>query len=100
MSALLACSTLVALRMSGRRWGVPGAGTVVLTLACSAAAAIGLDAVTSLVSAVQTHSGVLTAAAATFVEEFGEALTALAFLVTVRWQGAHWLPAGQSVRQQ
>jgi hypothetical protein len=84
----VAALSLVALYAAGRRWRVAAAGPVVLALACYAFAAIGLDAVTSLVGAVQTTTGPLTAAAATFVEELGEALTALALLVTVRWQAA------------
>jgi len=49
------------------------------------AAALGLDAITSAVAAVQDHVGALSAAASTFVAELGEALAALFVLVTVRW---------------
>jgi hypothetical protein len=84
----IAAVSLVVLFATGRRWRVAAAGPVVVALACYALAAIGLDAVTSLVAAAQTVTGPLTEAAATFVEELGEALTALALLVTVRWQAA------------
>lgn len=90
----LAAVSLVALLAAGRRWRVAAAAPVVLALACYAFAAIGLDAVTSLVAAVQSTTGPLTQAAATFVEELGEALTALVLLVTVRWQAA--APARES----
>ena len=93
-SVALAVAALAALWLLGRRWGVPATGPVVLALALYAGAAIGLDAVTSVVAAVQAHAGALSDAAATFVEELGEALTALTLLVVVRWQGR------QSVRQQ
>lgn len=85
-SVLAAGASLTALWVLGRRWGVPATGPVVLALVLYAAAALGLDAVTSLVAAVQVSAGALTEAAATFVEELGEALTALVLLVTVRWQ--------------
>jgi hypothetical protein len=80
--------SLVVLYAAGRRWRVAATVPVVLAMACYAFAAIGLDAVTSLVAAIQSTSGALTEAAATFVEELGEALTALVLLVTVRWQAA------------
>jgi hypothetical protein len=87
-SVLLAVTALAVLRWAGRRWGVPATGPVVLALALYAAATLGLDVVTSLVASLQTQVGALSDAAATFVEELGEALTALVLLVTVRWQGA------------
>jgi hypothetical protein len=89
----LAVAALVVLWVLGRRWGVAAAGPVVGALALYAGAAIGLDAVTWLAAAVQTHAGALSATATTFVEELGEALSAFVLLVTVRRQG-------QSVRQQ
>jgi hypothetical protein len=87
-SVVLAAAALAALWLLGRRWGVPATGPVVLALALYAGAAIGLDVLTSVVTAVQEHAGALTAAATTFVEELGEALTALILLVVVRWQGS------------
>lgn len=87
-SVLLAVAGLGVLSVLGRRWGVSATRPVVTALALYAGAAIGLDAVTWLIAAVQAHAGALSAAAATFVEEFGEALTALVLLVTVRWQAS------------
>jgi hypothetical protein len=87
-SVAVAVATLTVLWVLGRRWGVAAAGPVVLALAVYAAAAIGLDVVTALVAAVQTHAGALQAAAATLVEELGEALAALVLLVTVHRQAA------------
>src|SRR4051794_23593056 len=87
-SVLVTVVVLGALVALGRRWGVPAAGPVVLALAVYACAALGLDVVTWAVAAVQSHAGALSAAATAFVEELGEALTALTLLVTVRWQGA------------
>jgi hypothetical protein len=87
-SAGITVLSLVALAVLGRRWGVAAAGPVVLAMALYAGAAIGLDQVTSVLSALQSHTGALTAAAADFVEELGEALSVLILLVTVRWQAA------------
>ncbi|MEI4273218.1 hypothetical protein TEK04_15940 [Klenkia sp. LSe6-5] len=66
----------------GRAWRVPGSRDVVLALAVYALAALGLDRVTGLVAGLDP--GPLPVAAATFVEELGEALAALAVLVVVR----------------
>jgi hypothetical protein len=107
VSVLLTTVALVALTVSGWRWQVPAARPIVLALAVYAAAALGLDAGTAAAVAAQSHAGALTAATSTFIEEFGEAVTALLLVVTVRWH----LPdppavvdeigdAGQSVRQQ
>jgi hypothetical protein len=93
VSVLLAVAGLTALWIAGRRWRIRATGPVVLALAFYAVTAIGLDAVTSLVAAVQSDAGALTAAASTFVEELGEALTAMGVLVTVRWQAAAAGPA-------
>ena len=76
---------LGALAACGRRWGIAAAGAVVLALGIYAAAALGLDAVTSLLVSLQDGVGVLTYAAATFGEELGEAVAALFVLVTLRW---------------
>ena len=84
-SVLLAAVALVALIVTGRRWDVPAARPLVIALALYAVAALGLDAVTAAAVAAQSHVGTLTAAASTFIEEFGEAVTALLLLVTVRW---------------
>ncbi|NYJ05888.1 hypothetical protein [Petropleomorpha daqingensis] len=88
VSVVLAALGLGALAVLGRRWAVSATRPVVTALALYALAAIGLDAVTWLIAAVQAQPGALSAAAATFVEEFGEALAALVLLVTVRWQAA------------
>jgi hypothetical protein len=94
-SMLLTAAGLGALWAVGRRWGVAATRPVVVALAFYAAAAIGLDAVTWLFAAVQTEAGELSQAAATFVEELGEALTALVLLVTVRRQSHRvGLPSG------
>jgi hypothetical protein len=77
---------LVLLTVTGRRWGVRGAGAVVLAMAVYAAAALGLDLLTGAVGAIRGHWGPLSAATATFVEELGEALTALLLLAVVRRQ--------------
>ena len=87
-SALLAAVALGVLWRLGRRWAVPGTGPVVTALGLYAVAALGLDAATTVLSSVQDHAGALSEAGAVFVEELGEALTALAVLVTVRWQTA------------
>jgi hypothetical protein len=79
---------LSALWLAGRRWAVAAAGPVVLALACYAAVALGLDLLTGLAAAVQDHVGSLTETAATFIEELGEALSALLLLVVLRWQAA------------
>ena len=84
-SALLSGVALVVLTVVGRRWGVPATRSVVLALGAYAAAAVGLDAVTGAVEAAQTHAGALSGATASFVEELGEAITALLLVVTVRW---------------
>lgn len=79
-----AVATLVGLPLlavAGRAWRVPRAGAVVTALALYALAALGLDQVTGLVAAIDPAP--LPDAAATFVEELGEALTALALLVVV-----------------
>jgi len=91
-SVVLATGALAALWLLGRRWGVPATGPVALALALYAGAAIGLDAVTSVVAAVQAHAGALTDVATVFVEELGEALTALILLVVVRWEGSRTAP--------
>jgi hypothetical protein len=84
---------LPAVWWAGRRWSVPAAGTVTLALAAYAAAALGLDQVTALVGLV--WSGPITRAFATFLEEGGEAGTALLLLAAV----VRWLPssAGKGV---
>jgi hypothetical protein len=87
-SVVLAVAALGALYVLGRRWGVAATRPVVTALALYAVASIGLDAVTWLIAAVQAQPGALSAAAATFVEELGEALAALVLLVTMRWQAA------------
>jgi peptidoglycan/LPS O-acetylase OafA/YrhL len=82
---LLTGLVLAALRLGGRRWGVGAARPIVVALGAYAAAALGLDAVTTAIEAAQAHAGALSAAASTFVEELGEALAALFVVVSVRW---------------
>jgi hypothetical protein len=65
----------------GRAWRVPRTGAVVLALAAYALAALGLDQVTGVVTALDPAP--LPDAAATLVEELGEALAALVLLVVV-----------------
>jgi hypothetical protein len=77
---------LAVLTVTGRRWGVAAARPVVLAFGIYAAAALGLDAVSALLVALQDGVGVLSRAATTFGEELGEAMSALFVLVTVRWQ--------------
>ncbi|MGY1615363.1 hypothetical protein ACI797_01335 [Geodermatophilus sp. SYSU D00691] len=84
----LTVAGLVVLRVTGRRWAVPGAGAVVLAMAVYAAAALGLDVVTGAVGAIRGSWGPLTDATATFVEELGEALAALFLLAVVRRQSS------------
>jgi hypothetical protein len=85
IGVLITGVVLRALVSAGRRWAVPAARPVVVALAVYAAAALGLDAITSLLEASQDHVGVLWAGAATFVEELGEALAAIFVVVSVRW---------------
>jgi Zn-dependent protease len=82
---LLTGLVLAALMLGGRRWGVGAARPIVVALGAYAAAALGLDAVTTAIEAAQAHAGALSAAASTFVEELGEALAALFVVVSVRW---------------
>jgi hypothetical protein len=85
----LAAAALGGLAATGRRWGIAGARPVVVALAAYAAAALGLDAIGSAVLALHP-SALLLAAGSTFVEELGEAVTALIVVVAVRWN----LPPG------
>lgn len=82
---------------TARRWGVPAGPPVVVALGLYALAALGLDAVTGLVGG----TGVVADAVSTFVEELGEALTALLVLASVWWSlPAARQPSPRSVRQQ
>lgn len=97
---VLTVVALTVLTVTGRRWGVATAQPVVLALGVYAAAALGLDAVTSFVVSLQDGVGPLTRAAATFAEELGEALAALLLLVTLRWNlPAAGSPASLSTRR-
>ena len=87
---LLTLVGLPALWWAGRRWSVPAAGAVTFLLALYAAAALGLDQVTSLVRALS--GGPVSLALATYLEEGGEAVTALLLLARV----ARWLPPRRS----
>ncbi|MGY1727133.1 hypothetical protein ACI79J_09165 [Geodermatophilus sp. SYSU D01062] len=77
----VAVPSLGLLAVAGRSWDVAAAAPVVAALAGYALAALGLDALTSLVEALAGRAG---AAPATFVEELGEALAAVAVLAVVR----------------
>lgn len=81
---VLAGVALGGLTVSGRRWGIGGLVPIVVALAAYAAAAIGLDALGSAVEAAHPHA-VLVGALCTFVEELGEAVTALLVVVALRW---------------
>jgi hypothetical protein len=81
VGAVAALVGLPVLAAVGRAWHVPRGGAVVAALALYALAALGLDQVTGLVASLDPAP--LPAAAATFVEELGEALTALVLLVVV-----------------
>jgi len=85
---VLTAVALTVLTVTGRRWGVAGFRLVVLALGAYAAVALGLDLLTNLAGAVQERVGWLTVAGSTFVEELGEAMTALLLLVAVRWAAA------------
>ncbi|WP_139306993.1 hypothetical protein [Modestobacter sp. DSM 44400] len=81
--------TLVGLPLlwwAGRWWSVPAAGAVTFALVVYAAAALGLDQVTLLVGLAR--SGPVARAFATYLEEGGEAGTALLLLAAM----ARWLP--------
>ena len=74
--------TLTVLRVTARRWGVPAGTPMVWALGWYAVAALGLDLVTGAAATLQGSEGPVAVAVATFVEELGEALTALVVLVT------------------
>jgi hypothetical protein len=95
LAAALTGVVLAALALSGRRWAVAATVPVVLALAVYAAGALGLDVLTT--AAAQERTGRLAAAAASFVEELGEALAALLLLVVVHRQAR---AAAQPVREQ
>ncbi|SCX39992.1 hypothetical protein SAMN03159343_0852 [Klenkia marina] len=78
VASVLGLPVLAAL---GRAWRVPGSRDVVLALAVYALAALGLDRVTAVVVALDPHPFAM--AAATTVEELGEALAALALLAVL-----------------
>lgn len=80
----LAGAALGGLAATGRRRKIAGARSIVVALAAYAVAALGLDALGSAVLAAHRHV-VLLGAFCTFVEEFGEAVTALLVVVAVRW---------------
>jgi uncharacterized membrane protein len=91
----VAAAALGGLAVAGRRWEITGARPIVVALGAYAAAAIGLDALGSAVLAAHPDA-VLVGAFCTFVEELGEAMTALLVVVAVRWS----VPADHEVRQQ
>ncbi|SDO84178.1 hypothetical protein SAMN05660199_02643 [Klenkia soli] len=81
VGSLASAVGLPVLGVLGRVWRVPGARAVVLALAVYALAALGLDVLTG--SVVLADPRPLPVAAATFVEELGEALTALTLLAVL-----------------
>ena len=81
LGSLASVVGLPVLGLLGRVWRVPGARAVVLALAVYALAALGLDVLTG--SVVATDARPLAVAAATFVEELGEAMTALTLLAVI-----------------
>jgi hypothetical protein len=85
----LAGAALGGLAVTGRRWGIVGVRPILVALGAYAAAALGLDALGSAVLAAHPRA-VLLGAVCTFVEELGEAVTALIVVVAVRWN----LPPG------
>jgi hypothetical protein len=86
---LLASGVIGALAVTGRQRGLTAARPIAVALAGYAVAALGLDAVTSAVTASHGYAGAISSAAATFVEELGEAVTALLVVVAVRWNLPH-----------
>jgi hypothetical protein len=72
---------LSGLWVAGRRWSLPGASAVTVALAVYAVAALGLDQVTAGVRAVGGSPVAL--AVASYVEEGGEGLAAVAVLAVV-----------------
>ncbi|WP_093577616.1 hypothetical protein [Geodermatophilus amargosae] len=80
----VAVPALALLSGAGRAWGVAGATRVVSAFAGYALTALGLDAFTGLVEAVQDDAGTVSEYSAAFIEELGEALAALAVLAVVR----------------
>jgi hypothetical protein len=80
----LAVAALGGLAVVGHRWGIAGVRPVLVALAAYAAAAIGLDALGSAVEAAHPDAALL-GSICTFVEELGEAVTALLVVVAVRW---------------
>lgn len=84
--ALAGCG-LAVLWALARRWGVVAGTPLAITLAGYVLAALGLDVLTGLAAEASGRSGLLLDAAATFVEELGEALAAVWVLVTaLRWR--------------
>jgi hypothetical protein len=83
----VAVPALCVLAAAGRTWGVTAAVPVVAALLLYASTALSLDVVTAVVQSVQDDVGVFSTSAATFVEEFGEALAALGVLAVVSRRG-------------
>ncbi len=81
LGSLASLVGLPVLALLGRAWRVPGARGVVLALGLYMLAALGLDVVTGTVVAADPSP--LPMAGATFVEELGEALTALVLLAVL-----------------
>ncbi|WP_138734435.1 hypothetical protein [Modestobacter excelsi] len=85
-AVLLTAIGLSLLWRAGQAWAVPGTTPIVVALGLYAAAAIGLDQIT--VAAAGLRHPWVALAVATFVEEGGEAVTALLLLVVV----SRWVP--------
>ncbi|WP_369255597.1 hypothetical protein [Geodermatophilus amargosae] len=84
LGVAIAVPALALLTGAGRAWGVAEAIRVVSAFAAYALAAVGLDAVTALVAALQDDAGTVSRSSAAFVEELGEALAAVVALAVVR----------------
>jgi hypothetical protein len=83
---LVAAVGLPLLWRAGVRWSVPGAGVVTAALAAYAVAALGLDQVSGLGGSLA--AGPVLLASPVYLEEGGEAVTALVLLAAV----ARWVP--------
>ncbi|WP_369140763.1 hypothetical protein [Modestobacter versicolor] len=96
VSLLLSAVGIGLLAAGARRWDVPGARPVVLALVAYTVVALGLDALTAIAVAAQSYSGLRSWTVLAFLEEFGEALTAIGLLAAVRWTRLQGTAAAQS----
>jgi hypothetical protein len=93
---LLTVVTLTVLAVTARLWGVSAATPVITALGIYALAALGLDAVTVTAAGLDGAARPVAVAVATFVEELGEALTAL---LVLQWVHAGGVQARSQDRQ-